>query len=269
MATETVHAVRNETSNRWMIVLAFLVSLVVAEAFVGFGNQEIGLTIHILLIFALIFVAVYLYDRDRMLSLLLTTLTLAPMDRVLGLGVPQFTFSTLQWLGLVAVPLLVAAAGVAYVEGMRPSTLGLGWLTRRNLLYQAAIALTAIPLGLIEFYILRPTDWVQGALTVSSFLFATVILFFATGLSEEIIFRGIMLPRATEALGVAPGLLFVTAVFASLHLFYRNAYDLVFVFCVGLFYAVAVVRTKSLWGVILSHTFANVILYVIAPFFLK
>lgn len=269
MATETAHPIRIAPNARWIVVLSFLLGLVIAEAFIGFGNQEIGLTIHILLVFSLVFVAVYVYDRDRPLSLLLTAMTLAPLDRVLSLGVPRFDFSTLEWLGLVSVPLLVAAGGVAYVEGMGPSALGIGWPSRRNLVYQAAIGVTAIPLGLIEFYILRPADWVEGTLTVASVLGATVILFFATGLAEEIIFRGIMLPRATEALTVTPGLLLVTGVFASLHLFYQNAWDLIFVFCVGLFYAVVVVRTKSLWGVILSHTFANVMLYVIAPFFLK
>ncbi len=126
-----------------------------------------------------------------------------------------------------------------------------------------------VPLGLIEFYILRPGDWVSGSFTVAAVAGAVVVMFFATGLAEELIFRGIMLQRARESLGTISGIVFVTGVFATLHLFYQNAYDLVFVFCVGLFYAAVVVRTRSLWGVILSHTFANVILYVLAPFFLK
>jgi hypothetical protein len=131
------------------------------------------------------------------------------------------------------------------------------------------VALTAIPLGLIEFFILRPDDWVSGSFTIVAVVAATLVLFFATGLSEELIFRGIMLQRAMESLGSTQGILFVTGVFASLHLFYQNPFDLVFVFCVGLFYAIIVARSRSLWGVILSHTFANVVLYVIAPFYIK
>jgi membrane protease YdiL (CAAX protease family) len=53
-----------------------------------------------------------------------------------------------------------------------------------------------------------------------------------------------------------------------MHIFFRNGYDLTFVFFVGLFYAIAVVKTKSLWGAIMSHTLGNVVLYLIAPFLL-
>ena len=57
-----------------------------------------------------------------------------------------------------------------------------------------------------------------------------------------------------------------TAVFASLHIFFLNGIDLVFVFAVGLFYGIVVLKTKNLWGVILSHSLGNVILYLVAPF---
>src|SRR5207249_10613680 len=72
--------------------------------------------------------------------------------------------------------------------------------------------------------------------------------------------------RAVEGLGRRGGLLYVTAIFASLHIFFLNGVDLVFVFAVGLFYGVVVLVTRNLWGVILSHSLGNVILYLVAPF---
>ena len=92
------------------------------------------------------------------------------------------------------------------------------------------------------------------------------MIFFATGFSEELIFRAILLKRAVEGLGQRGGLLYVTAIFASLHIFFLNGVDLVFVFAVGLFYGVVVLVTRNLWGVILSHSLGNVILYLVAPF---
>jgi membrane protease YdiL (CAAX protease family) len=253
-----------------VVAVSYLALIVVAEAFVGSGHQDIGLTIHIVLLFALLFHGVFIWDRDRILALLLMAMSLAPLDRVLSLAVPHYNLSNLPWLALVSAPLLVAAVAVAYVEGMWVEELGLHLPRSRNAWFQGAVALTALPLGLIEFYILdRPLDWVSGSLTLVSVAGAALILFLATGLSEELIFRGIMLPRAVDSLGTAPGILFVSGVFASMHLFYGNPLDLVFVFAVGLFYAVVVVRSRSLWGVILSHTFANVVLYVIAPFYLR
>jgi len=38
------------------------------------------------------------------------------------------------------------------------------------------------------------------------------------------------------------------------------------VFAVGLFYGFIVLKTRNLWGVILSHSLGNVILYLVAPF---
>ena len=71
-----------------------------------------------------------------------------------------------------------------------------------------------------------------------------------------------------QTLGARTGVLFVTLVFSAMHIFFLNALDLAFVFLVGLFYAVVVVRTKSLWGAIMSHTLGNVVLYLLAPFLL-
>ena len=72
--------------------------------------------------------------------------------------------------------------------------------------------------------------------------------------------------RAVEALDERYGLLYVTAIFASLHLYFLSATDMAFVFAVGLFYGFVVLNTKNLWGVILSHSLGNVILYLVAPF---
>src|SRR5437879_567792 len=107
--------------------------------------------------------------------------------------------------------------------------------------------------------------WVPG-ITLGNLVLGGLAIFFATGLSEELIFRAILLKRAVEGLGERAGLLYVTAIFASLHIFFLNGIDLVFVFAVGLFYGIVVLKTKNLWGVIVSHSLGNVILYLVAPF---
>ena len=173
--------------------------------------------------------------------------------------------NTLPWLALVSVPLLVSVAAVAYVQRLRPRDLGLTFARWPEIVQQMAIALTGIPLGLVEFVILRPPAWIAG-LTFGSLVLGGLVIFFATGFSEELIFRAILLKRAVEGLGTRGGLLYVTAIFASLHIFFLNGVDLVFVFAVGLFYGLIVLKTRNLWGVILSHSLGNVILYLVAPF---
>ena len=288
IATPHVESVR---TSRWTYLLGYLAAVIGAEAFIAFPGgatvsdrplQSIGLGIHILLVFTLMFLSVVIQSKDATLAPLLVAASLASLVRVFSLAVPRYNFlglsptsdfpipetnplNTIPWLALVSVPLLVSVAAVAYVQGLQPRDLGLAFRRWPEIVPQAAIALTGIPLGLVEFYILRPPAWI-GGLTFGSLVLAGVVIFFATGFSEELIFRAILLKRAVEGLGPRGGLLYVTAIFASLHIFFLNGVDLVFVFAVGLFYGIAVLKTRNLWGVILSHSLGNVMLYLVAPF---
>src|SRR2546425_12994858 len=286
MATETAHPTPVLPASRWPYLVAYLAAVIAAEVLIAIPGaapferpfQSIGLGIHILLVFTLMFLSVIIQPKDATLAPLLVAASLASLVRVFSLAVPRYNFfalpgpgaetnplNTLPWLALVSVPLLVSVAAVAYVQRLRPRDLGLAVHRWEEVVQQTAIALTGIPLGLVEFFILRSPPWI-AQLTFGSLVLGGLVIFFATGFSEELIFRAILLKRAVEGLGTRGGLLYVTAIFASLHIFFLNGVDLVFVFAVGLFYGFIVLKTRNLWGVILSHTLGNVILYLVAPF---
>lgn len=277
-------ATRTANVIRVPVLASYVGVLVVAEVLVAYVDgtgafvwQEWGLALHIVLVFALLFHAVFAHATEPTYAHLLTALSLASLIRIFSLAVPRFTFDILTWLGLVSVPLLVTIVAVSYVQGLRRRDFGLGLrvLEPRNVLAQVGIALTGVPLGVLEYYLLAPTipapyPWIESLdVGVVTLLGASAVIFLATGVSEELIFRGILLKRAVEGLGSVRGVLLVSIVFASLHIFFRSAADLVFVFGIGLFYAVAVLRTRSLWGVIFSHSLGNVVLYLLAPFLLS
>src|SRR5213594_2234550 len=284
MATVTAHPTPAVPASRWPYLLAYLAAVIAAEVLIAIPGptsltdrpfQSIGLGIHILLVFTLMFLSVIIQPKDATLAPLLVAASLASLVRVFSLAVPRYNFvaspetnalNTIPWLALVSVPLLVSVAAVAYVQRLRPRDLGLAVRSWPEVVQQSAIALTGIPLGLVEFFILRPPDAWIATLTFSSLVLGGIVIFFATGFSEELIFRAILLKRAVEGLGTRGGLLYVTAIFASLHIFFLNGVDLVFVFAVGLFYGLIVLKTRNLWGVILSHSLGNVILYLVAPF---
>lgn len=264
MSTETRTSGHVDLStSRWTILLAYLGAVVAAELLIAFAGQELGLAIHILLVFALILFSVVISSTDAALAPLLVAASLASLIRVFSLAVPRFGPDILPWL------LLVSVAVVVYVQRLSVRDLGLWPIGPRQLLVQIAIGLTGVPLGVIEFFILRPRpgDWISD-LGLQPFLFGSAVIFLATGVSEELIFRGIMLRRAIDVVGTHGGILFVTSVFAALHIFFRNPQDLAFVFGVGLLYAIVVIRTKSLWGAIMSHSLGNIVLYLTAPFVL-
>jgi membrane protease YdiL (CAAX protease family) len=272
MATVTVTEAETHRTPRWVAPAVYLALIVLAEVILSIqepGNppsypyQAYGYALHVAILFALLFHSVLVSIRDRTRSYLLLATGFAPLVRILSLSLPHADFPILFWLAIISVPLLGAIGAVAYIQKMGPKDLGLV-LSARSAAVQAGIALTGIPLGLIEYEVLRPTPWSTEGLW-GGLIAAVLIIFVATGLSEELAFRGIMLRRAVEALGTRGGLGFVTLVFASLHIFYLNPADLLFVLLVGLFYGVTVLRTRSLWGPIFSHTLDNVVLYLLAP----
>src|SRR5438094_215085 len=271
------------TPLRILTVASIPAFLTLAEVFIAIPGpaspvdrpfQPIGLSMHILLVFSLLFLSVFQQTKDATLAALLVAVSLASLVRVFSLAVPRFDFvaspemnllNTIPWLALVSIPLLVSVAAVAYVQRLGPRDLGLLVRPVREVPLQFPVAMTGIPLGRLEYAILRPAPWIPSD-SLGWLLGGAVVIFLATGLSEELIFRGILLRRAVEALGGRSGLLYVTAIFASLHIFFLSGFDLLFVFGVGLFYGFVALKTKNLWRVILSHSLGNVILYLVAPF---
>lgn len=286
MATETVQPVSESVRRaRWSYLIGYLVAVIGAEILIAIPGptefarpfQPIGLGVHILLVFTLMFLSVLLQSKDGILAPLLVAASLASLVRVFSLAVPRYAFlvpgetaavNTLPWLALVSIPLLISIVAVAYVQKLRPRDLGLAFRRWQEVPMQVAIAMTGIPLGLLEFEILRPAAWIPEP-TAQWLLLGGIVIFLATGLSEELIFRGILLRRAVEVLGGSYGLLYVTSIFASLHIFFLNAVDLVFVFAVGLLYGFVVLKTRNLWGAIWSHSLGNVMLYLVAPFLFR
>ena len=240
METATAPATETAGTTRWTILLGYFAAVVVAEIFIAIPSgpagaerpyQPIGLGIHILLVFTLMFGSVVMEARDRTMATLLVATSLASLVRVFSLAVPRYNFlglpgpnpetnplNTIPWLALVSIPLLVSIASVAYVQRLRPKDLGLHFRTWSDIPIQTAIAMTGIPLGVVEFEILKPGPWIPEL------------------------------------------------AFASLHIFFLSAIDMAFVFSVGLFYGYVVLKTKNLWGAIFSHSLGNVILYLVAPF---
>src|SRR5881296_624176 len=146
MATLTAHPTPAMPASRWPYLLAYLAAVIAAEVLIAIPGatplerpfQSIGLGIHILLVFTLMFLSVIIQPKDATLAPLLVAASLASLVRVFSLAVPRYNFlglpgpgaetdplNTLPWLALVSVPLLVSVAAVAYVQRLRPRDLGL------------------------------------------------------------------------------------------------------------------------------------------------
>ena len=191
----------------------------------------------------------------------LLSLALAPLVRLLSLSLPLIKFPFVYWYALVGVPLFIAAFLTARVIGLSRAQMG---MTVNKPFLQILIGLTGLGLGYIEYLILHP-DPLSEDPSLQHIWLPALILFIFTGFLEEYIFRGVMQYTSLRSLGRI-GIFYVAAVFAVLHLGYKSVLDVVFVFCVAVFFSIATIKTGSILGVTISHGLTNIGLFLIFPF---
>lgn len=245
-------------NKNFIIPLIYLIALTAAESLTVLIEPQIGLILHGLLLIALI-VHASLATRGPQ-QRLLWALTLAPLIRLLSLSLPLARIEIVYWYVIIGVPLLISTYIAARSAGYTASKVG---LTARALPWQFLISLTGIGLGYTEYVILRPEP-LATSLTLDQIWFPALVLFIFTGFLEEIIFRGVMQRAATESLGRL-GVLYVSIVFAVLHLGYQSVLDVVFVFVVAMFFGFVVTRTRSILGVTIAHGLTNIGLFIFFP----
>jgi len=250
----------------------YIIVLVAAELLVAFADASgqgtlvvVGLLLDVYLVVSLPIEASLLATKDPPLAAFLAALVLPPLLRVVSLSTPLTPFTTIQWLAIVSVPLLMACFAVMRALDLRPRDVFIGFGDRRLIALNIAVAASGLGIGYLEYRLLHVAPWIT-ARSSGDFAFAALAIFLATGLAEELIFRGILLSTGIRLLGRRGALLYVTVVFAALHVGFLSVPYLVVAFAVGLVFALVVLLTKTLWGTVLAHSLANVALYLIFPF---
>jgi len=241
------------------VFVAYIVLIFVSEAVTSYLSAGVGLVAHSVILVSLL-VLYSLGPGEAGSSGVYLSLSLAPLIRVISLSVPLASFPRYAWYVVASVPVLVAALASMRVQGVGFGEAG---VNLRKPLAQAGVALTGVPLGYLEYWVLRPEPLAPG-LSLGGLALLALALVLSTGLVEELVFRGLMLPCAVKAYGERVGLVGVAAVFAALHMGWLSALDVVFVFSIGLFFGFVALRTGSIMGVSVAHGVTNVVLLLVA-----
>lgn len=247
---------------REFVVPGILLGLItIAECITAMYDPRAGLPAHAAILALLVFMGASTHDSAK--RELYWSLTLAPLIRIGSLSLPLGRLPLILWYPLIGVPIFTAAFVSARKLQYTPRMIGLTFDPMKLPAQLAIIPLGAL-LGLGEYLIFRPAPIAQR-FTFADIWFPSLVLLIFTGFEEELIFRGLMQRAALRSLG-RWGLVYVSLVFAVLHIGYLSILDLVFVFLVGLLFSLFVLRTKSLLGVTLAHGAINTFLFLIIPF---
>jgi len=240
--------------------IIYLLAITAAEAVTVFVQPVWGIVCH-----AIVLVAVIMHSAlasDYRYRHLLLSLALVPLVRIISLCMPLVNIPQIWWYPIIYAPLLVAAIAVVRILGYRAREVGLSF---SSFPVQLAVGLSGLLFGVIEYFILAPEPMVIELAWQEVWLPALIFLV-CTGFVEELIFRGVLQRTAVEVFG-GWGIVYVSLLFATLHMGFLSLIDVVFVFIVALFFGWVVKKTGSLLGVALAHGITNIVLYLVVPFF--
>jgi uncharacterized protein len=240
--------------------IIYLVAIIMAETVTVFAHPVWGIAGY-LVILSMLTVHAALGAQYPHRPLLLS-LCLVPLVRVVSLSMPLTDVPRIWWYPVIYTPLLVATIIMKRILNYTREDVG---LTLKRFWVQIAFGGAGLLFGGIEYLILKTEPLVVN-LAWQQIWLPSLILLVCTGFVEELIFRGVLQHSAVRAFGWW-GIIYVSMLFAVLHMGFYSWIDVAFVFVIALCFGWVVRKTGSIFGVSLSHGISNIILYLILPFF--
>ena len=257
------NAIATDSKSYMLSFWLYFLAIALAELLTIYLNLWIGLVCYGIILVTFIIQPVFVEESKK--SDLLLGLSLIPIIRIISLALPLIQLPQIYWFPLIYIPLLASTIVLMKSLKIKPGQVG---FTKRGLPLQISLGIiTGLAFGILEYLILKPEPMI-ASLTLEQLWLPAVILITTTGFVEELIFRGVLQRLAEAAMGLW-GIIYVSLIFAILHVGFFSTLDVFFVFFIALFFAAIVKKTGSLIGVILSHGVANSILFLVAPFVLN
>ena len=187
-------------------------------------------------------------------------LSLAPLMRVLSLSLPLAGRPLVEWYFWIGLMVYIGIFFTIAVSRISPNRIG---VNMGKYPFQLFFGLIGIPLGLLEYFILRP-DSLVPEFNLEAMLWPAFVLIIFTGVLEELLFRGLIQQAAITVYG-RYGITFSAILFAVLHVGYGSLADVIFVFGVAILFGLVTHFSNSLLGVSIAHGLTNIGLLLVFP----
>jgi uncharacterized protein len=233
--------------------------MVLSEGVSAFVGVTLGMWLHVLLLFTLF--SLYLFVEQTDLHDFFLVLSLGSLLRVLSLTLPLRTVPLLFWYPMVGFPLLLAALLVT--RFLKDPWRLLHVKFQPHGLWHLLVGLSGLPLGLIAYLILHPKPLIDYH-NVTDVVLAILILAVFSGFLEEWIFRG-LIGKQLYLLAGKTGLVLSAVLYAS---FYLGMFSFQYAFFMGLvgwFFAWWAQKEGTIWSVTLSHSLLVIGALIVGP----
>jgi len=136
-------------------------------------------------------------------------------------------------------------------------------LIRLPLQVSAGVLVGAV-LGLVESFVLNPQPINIGPSVVSNIVYLVVTMMVFVGLTEELLFRGLLQSYTAELMPKWQAVHLTSLVFALFHIGWLNPLEVVFAYGAGVVFGYLLIKTGGLTAPVVAHGFGNIVLYVLA-----
>ena len=267
--TQPEHLRAQQQHPALLAIIASTLAVIAGELLLANGMVAASATVHATLIILLTAYFVHLSGARRdaetpanrtQLASLLSILMLVPLLRLLSVTLSIRELPQEFRYVLIGSPMLFAIALAAQY---------LGW-TRVNFAIhswklQGVIGLSGIPIGIIGalgFPFL--SSFAAERRTGGELILYGIVLIIFAGVLEELIFRGLLQSVLVKQFG-GLGSIWTNTLFAALYLSAPTPLYALYMFFVGLYFSYCVRVSRSLWGVMLAHSLATIIMVIVAP----
>jgi hypothetical protein len=255
---------RNSSKWDWLLILSIVIAISLTEYIFAYLDVRIGIVLAlftalgIYLVISVKEMSVHIVDAAECLALV-------PIYILFTSSLPWFFLNQAYLLPCVYAAIIGLC--LYYIYEKKLSLTELGFKKDKFVRYALLGIAIGVPFGTIEYFILTPAP-VFPAFAFGHLLRDFIYLIFFVGLGEELLFRALIQRNLQHAFGTSIGLLFASFVFAVMHLTWRSAPELVFVFFGGLVLGYLYYKTGSLTAPIIVHGVGNTMLVGVLPYIL-
>ncbi len=265
----SVGSVRTNTLKRQRYFPAvYIGAIALAEYLFAYHDVAYGVIMCLFLVTAS-YLLLSTVELDPLIARCIEAISLAPTYILFTASLPWFAIN--QEYLLPGVYSVILALVLWHIYRRRYSTnelKGMGFLVTSPLKHLAIGLALALPTGLVEYLILRP-DPSGPSFVAATLLRDMVYMFVFVAVAEEVLFRGIIQKVLMDALGLWPGILVTSLLFAAMHMSWRSVPELFFVFLASIMLGYLRIKTRSLIGPLAWHGMNNTMLVGILPYLLN
>jgi len=252
-------------SGRWEVAFIAAIGVGIAGCVWVFAYQNVVYGIIIALGLAIsIYLMLSLIHLEQRITNCAESLALIPLYILFTSSLPWFFVNQQYLLPAVYSCILALCLWHAYQKNLNLKEL-FGFSKNKLLKYLLIGLAIGIPLGTVEYFILRPAPAFPSFEVKYLFRDMVYMLLFV-GIGEELLFRGFIQRDMAEAFGWKWALFGASLIFTVMHLTWRSIPELGLVFLGGLILGVLYLKTRSLVAPIVAHGVNNVLLVSVLPY---